>query len=127
MDELKKEWGNVHLVCVPIGHAGTLLAETADHLSLALATRRPQAGRGKATDDPATDRHALFYDRKVANTLLQQLSDLAATRLLRILAHRQAELQKLSTDSPPPSHHANGEPIPPPPTSHSIKGRSCQT
>jgi hypothetical protein len=86
MDELKKEWGNVHLVCVPIGHAGTLLAETAEHLAMALATRRPQAGRGQAPDDLSTDRHALPHDRKLANQLLNQLSDLAATRLLHILA-----------------------------------------
>ena len=39
MDELKKEWGDVHLVCVPIGHAGTLLAKLAEHLAVAMATR----------------------------------------------------------------------------------------
>ncbi len=55
MDELKKEWGTVHFVCVPIGHAGTLLAETVEHLAMALATRRPQAGRGQAPDDLSTD------------------------------------------------------------------------
>ncbi len=46
MDELKREWGNAHLVCVAIGHAGTLLAEIAEHLAVALATRRPQACQG---------------------------------------------------------------------------------
>ena len=102
LDELKKDWGGVHLVCVPIGHAGTLLAETAEHLAMALATRRPQAGRAKADADPTTDRHALPHDRKLANNLLQQLSDLAATRLLQTLAHRAAELKKLSINSLPP-------------------------
>ena len=70
MDELKKEWGDVHLVCVPIGHGGTLLAETVEHLAVALATRRPQAGQGQATDDLSADRHALPHDRKIANNLL---------------------------------------------------------
>ena len=102
MDELKKEWGDVHLVCVPIGHAGTLLAKLAEHMTVALATRRPQSNQGKATDDQSADRHALTHDRKLANNLLLQLSDLAATRLLHILAHRQAELQKCSINSPPP-------------------------
>ena len=94
--------GEVHLVCVPIGHAGTLLAETAEHLAMALATRRPQAAQGKTHEDLATDHHALPHDRRLANNLLVQLSDLAATRLLHTIAHRQAELQKLSVDSPPP-------------------------
>ena len=102
MDELKKEWGNAHLVCVPIGYTGTLPAKTAEHLAVALATRRPQAGQGKAADDLSADRHALPHDRRIANNLLLQLSDLAATRLLHTLAHSQAELQKLSINSPPP-------------------------
>ncbi len=102
IEELQKDWGGVHLVCVPIGHAGTLLAETAEHLAVALATRRPRASQSKLPDDPPADRHALPHDRKIANNLLLQLSDLAATRLLQTLAHRQAELKKLSINSPPP-------------------------
>jgi hypothetical protein len=102
IEELKKDWGGVHLVCIPIGHAGTLLAETAEHLAVALATRRPRARQNKTADDPPADRHALPHDRKLANNLLLQLSDLAATRLLQTLAHRQAELKKLSINSPPP-------------------------
>ncbi len=101
LEEPPKDRDPVSLVCAPIGHASTLLAETADHLALALATRRPQ-GSGKATGDPATDRHALSHDRKLANTVLQQLSDLAATRLLRILAHKQTELQNLEQIALPP-------------------------
>jgi hypothetical protein len=102
IEELKKDWGGVHLVCVPIGHAGTLLAETAEHLAVALATRRPRASHDKPTDDPPTDRHALPHDKKITNNLLLQLSDLAANRLLQTLAHRQAEIKKLSINSPPP-------------------------
>lgn len=85
----------------PIGHVGRLLAETAAHLALAIG--RPCVGGNKTNDDPTIDRHALPHT-KLANRLLQQLSDLAATRLLQTLAHRQAELHKLEYDnnSPPP-------------------------
>ncbi len=89
-------------MCVPIGHAGTKLAETAEHLAVALATRRPQAGQGQTIEDLSPDRHALAHDRKLANNLLLQLSDQATTRLLHILARRQAELEKLCINSPPP-------------------------
>ncbi len=74
MEELKKEWGDVHRVCVPIGHVGTLLAETAEHMAMALATRRPRASQGKTTDDLSANHHALPHDRKIANNLLLQLS-----------------------------------------------------
>ncbi len=101
--ELKKDWGDAHLVCVPIGHAGALLAETAEHLDMSLATRRPQDGQAKTAKDPTTDRHAPPHDKRLANNLLQQLADLAATRLLQtLLAHIAAEIRKLSTNSPPP-------------------------
>ncbi len=85
---------------------GTLLGETAVHLSQALAMRRPNlsGGKRKTTKDnePVVDHHALQHDTTLANRLLQQLSNLAATRLLQTLAHRQAELQRLKPDSPPP-------------------------
>jgi hypothetical protein len=106
LNELRKDWGSADLVCIPIGHAGTLLGETAVHLAQALATRRPSliGGKRKTTTDaePNIDRHALQHDTSLANRLLQQLSNLAATRLLQLLAHRQAELQRLKPNSPPP-------------------------
>jgi hypothetical protein len=106
IEELRKHWGSVNLVCIPIGHAGTLLGETAVHLAKALATRRPNlsGGKRKSTkeNEPDVDLHALQHDTALANRLLQQLSNLAATRLLQLLAHRQAELQRLTPDSPPP-------------------------
>ncbi len=106
IEELRKDWGSVSLVCVPIGHAGTLLGETATHMAMALASRRPNSSGGKRKtkndNEPNIDRHALQQDTTLANRLLQQFSDLATTKLLQTIAHRQAELQRLSPDSPPP-------------------------
>ena len=77
LKELRKDWGSVSLVCIPIGHAGTMLGETAVHLAQALATRRPGliGGKRKTTDDtePNIDRHALQHDTSLANRLLLQL------------------------------------------------------
>ena len=102
---LSEEWGRVTFVCIPIGHAGTLLSESALHLAEALASKRPNLGRKRPRTDnhsPETDKLALTHDKKIMTALLQQLSDLAATRLLQILAHRQIELHRLSPISPPP-------------------------
>jgi hypothetical protein len=63
--KLQKDWGSVSLVCIPIGHAGTLLGETAHHLASALASKRPNVGVKRnmtTTDGPSTDRHALHHD-----------------------------------------------------------------
>lgn len=87
IEEMQLDGGStMSLVYVPIGHEGALLAETAAHLALAVASERPNVGGKKDRDDPPTDRHTLSsHDLKLANRLLQQLSDLAATRLLHIV------------------------------------------
>ncbi len=94
------------LVCVPIGHAGTTLGETTVGLAEALARRRPGlSGRKRTTTSDKTniDRRALLqHDTMIANRLLRQLTKLASTRLLQILAHRQAEIRRLNPHSPPP-------------------------
>ena len=71
---------------------------------MVLAATRPNAGATNKTtpDGHKTDKHALSHDTKLANRLLLQLSDLAATRLIHILAHRQAEIIKLKPEDPPP-------------------------
>ena len=97
--------GSVTFVCVPIGHAGTLLSEAALHLAEALARKRPSLNRKRRKTNnhiEETDKLALAQDKKIATNLLQQLSDLAASRLLQIAAHRQLELHKLSPHDPPP-------------------------
>jgi len=38
---LRRYWGHVELACIPIGHAGTNLQDTADAIATALAKARP--------------------------------------------------------------------------------------
>ena len=38
---LRRDWGRVDLVCIPIGHAGTTLNETATDVATALSQVRP--------------------------------------------------------------------------------------
>ena len=74
-----------------IGHAGAPLSETALHLVEALASKRPNLGRKRPrtnTHNQEMDKLALAQDKKIVTALLQQLSDLAASRLLQTLAHR---------------------------------------
>ena len=42
---LRKHWGRVEFVAVPIGHAGTTLTTTLDHLTAAFSTVRPSVER----------------------------------------------------------------------------------
>jgi hypothetical protein len=103
--ELLQEWGHVDLVCIPIGHAGTTLRDTAGHLAEALARRRPGlSGRKRTTttDKDNIDRHALKQDAILAHDLLLQLTTLASTRLLQTLAHRNAEICRLTPHRPFP-------------------------
>ena len=41
MTTLRRYWGRVNLVCIPIGHAGTTLNDTATDIATALAQVRP--------------------------------------------------------------------------------------
>jgi hypothetical protein len=70
LQELRRTWGHVHLVIVPIGCAGTLLARTQEALAAALATNpsRPPI--------------------KEAAQLMKRLSAFAAQRLLSIIQTR---------------------------------------
>ena len=38
---LRRYWGRVDLVCIPIGHSGTTLQDTASDIATALAKSRP--------------------------------------------------------------------------------------
>ena len=67
LGELRRYWGRVHLVIVPIGNAGTVLARTQEELAKALAT------------DPA------HPPLKETTKLMKRLSAFAAQRLLVIL------------------------------------------
>ena len=103
-------WGRVDLVCIPVGHAGTLLNRTAEELATALSTVRPgMSKKRKRTQqqqeddkEPKKDKNAFYHDLKIAKGLLDKVSDLASSRLLQILAFRTHELRKLGPTSPPP-------------------------
>lgn len=78
---------------MPIGYAGT--KGPTWQWRLPPSGQSAKRGRHEAQDQPSTDQHAVKHDN-VANQLLQQFSDLAATRLLHTLA------QKLKLNSPLP-------------------------
>ena len=110
---LRRYWGRVELVCIPIGHAGTTLHDTATDIAAALAKVRPSnAAQRKRKGDrtPATSKTALTHDKRVATTLLDKLCSLAQKRLLGIIAHRQQLIRERTalgtlTLSPHPITH----------------------
>ena len=66
-----------------------------------------QASEGSSTPSsltpqPTTDQHAKIQDTSTMKRLLRQLLDLAATRLLQIIEHRQHALRQLPPGAPPP-------------------------
>jgi hypothetical protein len=94
---LRKYWGRVELVCIPIGHAGTTLIDTANDFASALAKVRPSIAalrKNKGHKTPDTSPTALLHDKRIAKTLLNKLCSLAQTRLLGIIAHRQKKIRE---------------------------------
>lgn len=68
--KLQNDWGSVSRVCIPIGHTGTLLGETAHHMAAALATKRPNVGLKRfkrITEGHSTDRHAFNTTPRLPN------------------------------------------------------------
>ena len=109
---LRKYWGRVELVCIPIGHAGTTLVDTANDFAAALAKVRPSVAalrKNKGHKTPDTSPTALLHDKRIAKTLLNKLCSLAQARLLGIIAHRQKKIgeqeasRNLSTTSTLPT------------------------
>ena len=75
----------MEVIAFPIGHAGTTLTMTLDHLTTAFSTVRPNverslASRGAAS--PATDHNARSHDYSLFKSLIDSLTDLAQSRLL---------------------------------------------
>ena len=83
LGELRRYWGRVHLVIVPIGNAGTVLARTQEELAKALAT------------DPA------HPPLKETTKLMKRLSAFAAQRLLVILQARYCGSAAIQTSQGP--------------------------
>ena len=77
---LRKYWGRVEFVSIPIGHAGTTLSDTANDFAAALAKVRPSIAaqrKGKGHKTPDTSSIALLHDKRIAKTLLNKLCLLA--------------------------------------------------
>ena len=99
---LRRYWGRVDLVCIPIGHAGTALNDTATDIATALAQVRPSIAatrKRKGHKTPKISKTALLHDTRTAKTLLDKLCSLAQTRLLGIVTHRQQKVREQSTGS----------------------------
>ena len=118
---LRRHWGAVELVCIPIGHAGTTLQSTIHDMSSALARVRPHLAaqrRRQGHKQPDVDNKSLKHDKTLIKTLLDTLCTLAQDRLIGILQNRTKEIRALDpTRGAPPfrprsSHH--GDRAPPP-------------
>ena len=91
---LRRHWGAVEFVCIPIGLAGTTLTSTIQDLSSALARVRPQFAaqrRRQGCKQPDVDTKALKHDE----TLLETLCTLAKDRLIGIFQNRTKETRAL--------------------------------
>ena len=89
---LRKYWGRVEFVAFPIGHTGTTLTRTLDHLTAAFSTVRPLVERSRASkgaSSPATDHNAKAHDFTMFKSLLDSTTDLAQSRLLGIIRNRK--------------------------------------
>ena len=96
INALKEVWGKVEFVAIPIGHAGTTLAETQRHLAQAMAATRPEIERNRASRhvrDPDSDSAARTHDSSLFKALMQALTKLAQSRFLGIIHHRQSLVQ----------------------------------
>jgi hypothetical protein len=88
MAALRRYWGRVNFIAFPIGHAGTTLTMTLDHLTTAFSTVRPTAERSRTSRGdtfPVTDQNAKSHDYNMFKSLLASLTDLAQSRLLGII------------------------------------------
>jgi hypothetical protein len=89
---LRRYWGRVDLICIPIGHAGKSLNDTASDIATALAKVRPSCyGKGKSRTPKTQEssKTSVIHDTQVAKTLLGKFCSRAQTRLLGIIAHRK--------------------------------------
>ncbi len=88
MTALRRYWGRVDIIAFPIGHAGTTITTTLDHLTTAFSTVQPtaeisQTNRGDTI--PATDHNPKSHDYTMFKSLMASLTDLAQSRLLGII------------------------------------------
>jgi len=76
----------------PIGHAGTTLTKTLEHLIAAFSTIRPNVERSRANkgaSSTVTDHNVRTHDYNLFKSLLDSLTDLAQSRLLGIIRNQK--------------------------------------
>ena len=94
----KQYWRRVEFVAIPIGHAGTTLTRTLDHLIAAFFTVRPRVDHTsaiKGTSLPLAYFTARSHDYRMFKSLLDALTDLAQSRLLGIIRNTKRLLEAL--------------------------------
>jgi hypothetical protein len=62
---IKQYWGWVEFVAIPIGHAGTTLTRTLDHLTATFSTVLDHTNANKGTTMPITDSNAKSHDYRL--------------------------------------------------------------
>ncbi len=105
----------MEFIAFPIGHAGTTLTRTLDHLTADFSTVRPTVERSRArrgASSPATDHTAKTHDYSLFKSLLDSLTDLAQSRLLGIIRNKKRIVDALpggyryqAHSVPSPTHH----------------------
>ena len=81
---LKEYWERVEFIAIPIGHAGTPLTSTLDHLIAAFLRVRPRVDHTSANKDttqPITYSNAKSRDYRLFKSLLDALIELAKSCL----------------------------------------------
>ena len=72
---LRRYWGRVELVCISIGHADTILHDTATEFATALAKARLSINaqrKQKGHKSYETSKTAFIHDKRIAKTLLDK-------------------------------------------------------
>ena len=109
----------MEFVAFPIGHAGTILTRTLDHLTAAFFAVRPSVERSRTNrgvSNPATDHNAKAHDFTLFKSLLESITDLAQSRLFVIISNRKRLVDALPRGDSSLPHH-----VPPPTHRHAAQ------
>jgi hypothetical protein len=95
---LEQYWRRVEFVAILIGHAGTTLTRTLDHLIDAFSTvclRVDHTSANNGVTLPIADFNAKSHDYRLFESLPDALADLAQSRLLDILRNKKRLVEAL--------------------------------
>ena len=113
LDALQTHRREVKFICIPIGHAWTIMSTTQEDIATALAEPYPSSTTRRAditTPENFEDMTALRQKRKVNKVRLDRLCALVQSRTTTILAHRQQGIRTLDPNIPdrlPPTTREN--------------------